>query len=70
MNWEAIKKCKEKGARFFDFNGVDHWKFKYGGVYYRQPRLVYTIYAWLVRARKLASDLYHKYRYKLVKIGI
>lgn len=70
MNWEAIKKCKERGARFFDFNGVDHWKFKYGGVYYRQPRLVYTKYNWLVKARKLASDLYHKYRYKLVKIGI
>lgn len=70
MNWEAIIRCKAKGAKFFDFNGVDHWKFKYGGVYYRQPRLVYTKYGWLVKARKTASDLYHKYRYQLVKIGI
>lgn len=70
MNWEALRKCKARGAKFFDFNGVDHWKFKYGGVYYKQPRLVYTKYEWLVKARKMASDLYHKYRYKLVKIGI
>lgn len=70
MNWEAIKRCKARGARFFDFNGVSHWKFKYGGTYYIQPRLVYMKYPWLAKARKTASNLYHKYRYKLVKLGV
>lgn len=67
MNWEAMLLCKARGARFFDLNGVDHWKFKYGGTYYRQPRLVYTKWQWLVNARREASRLYHKYRYKIVK---
>lgn len=70
MNWEAIKRCKARGARFFDFNGVSQWKFKYGGNYYIQPRLVYMKYQWLAGARKTASGLYHKFRYQLVKIGI
>jgi len=70
MNWEAIKRCKARGARFFDFNGVSQWKFKYGGTYYVQPRLVYMRYRWLVKARKTASDFYHKFRYKLVKLGV
>lgn len=70
MNWEAIKRCKTRGARFFDFNGVSNWKFKYGGTYYIQPRLVYMKYKWLVKARKTASELYHKYRYQLVKLGV
>ena len=70
MNWEAIRRCKARGARFFDFNGVSHWKFKYGGTCYIQPRLVYMKYPWLEKARKTASKLYHKYRYKLVKLGV
>lgn len=70
MNWEAIRRCKERGAKFFDFNGVSQWKFKYGGSYYAQPRLVYTKHKWLVKARKAASDFYHRYRYKLVRLGI
>lgn len=70
MNWEAIKRCKARGARFFDFNGVSKWKFKYGGALYVQPRLVYMRYEWLSKARKMASELYHKYRYQLVNIGI
>lgn len=70
MNWEAIRRCKARGARFFDFNGVAQWKFKYGGTYYIQPRLVYMKYKWLTGAREKASKLYHRYRYKLVKIGI
>lgn len=70
MNWEAIKRCKAKGARFFDFNGVSRWKFKYGGSYYVQPRLVYLRYKWLLKARKAASAIYHKYRYKLVKLSV
>jgi len=70
MNWEAILRCKARGAKFFDFNGVAHWKFKYGGSYYRQPRLIYTKYEWFVKARKMASKLYHKFRYQLVKLGI
>ena len=68
MTWEAMMLCKARGARFFDLNGVDHWKFKFGGAYYRQPRLVYTRWQWLAGARREASRLYHKYRYKLVKI--
>ena len=70
MNWEAIKRCKARGAHFFDFNGVSPWKFKYGGTYYIQPRLVYMKYSWLAKVRKTASELYHKYRYKLVKLGV
>lgn len=70
MNWEAIKRCKARGARFFDFNGVSQWKFKYGGTYYIQPRLVYMKRQWLAKARKTALGLYHRFRYQLVKIGI
>lgn len=70
MNWEAIKRCKARGARFFDFNGVSQWKFKYGGTYYIQPRLVYMKRQWLAKARKMALGLYHRFRYQLVKIGI
>lgn len=70
MNWEAIQRCKTRGAKFFDLNGVDHWKFKYGGSYYRQPRLIYAKFRWLIKMRKEASNLYHKHRYLLAKIGL
>lgn len=68
LMWEAIKRSKARGALFFNNSGVGPFKLKFGSIRRYKPRLFFPKYKWLVSARTLCFEIFHKYR-KMFSIG-
>ncbi|MBR0178468.1 MAG: GNAT family N-acetyltransferase [Bacteroidales bacterium] len=68
LMWEALVRCKARGARFFNMNGVMPYKLKYGTLRDFRPRLVFQKHNGLAVFRKFFKDIYHKLRFSLFKI--
>lgn len=68
IRWEALKRCKARGATFFNNNGVMEFKLKFGAFRDYRPRIVFAKHQWLSPIRKSFKDLYHKFRFKIDKI--
>lgn len=61
--WEAMKICKEKGAKWFNNSGCDKFKLKFGAERAYKPRIFFAKYNWLINARQIAFDIYHRNRW-------
>lgn len=68
--WESIKRSKAAGAKFFNTSGVEQFKLKFGSTRVWKPRLTFAKYSWLIPARKIAWDFYHRYRRLFAKKGM
>lgn len=68
IRWEAFKRCKERGAAFFNNNGCMDFKLKFGSLRDFRPRLVFQKHNGLAVFRKFFKDIYHKLRFSLFKI--
>lgn len=61
--WEAMKRCKEKGAKWFNNSGCGKFKLKFGAIREYKPRLFFAKYDCLISARQIAFNIYHKNRW-------
>ena len=68
IRWEAFKRCKAKGASFFNNNGCMDFKLKFGALRDYRPRIVFSRYKWLFPLRKFFKDLWHKLRFTIYKL--
>ena len=68
IRWEALKRCKERGAAFFNNNGVMSFKLKFGASRDYRPRLIFSKYKWLFPFRRFFKDLWHKTRFTFYKL--
>lgn len=68
IRWEAFKRCKERGAAFFNNNGCMDFKLKFGSLRDFRPRIVFQKHKGLAVFRKFFKDIYHKLRFSLFKI--
>lgn len=70
LMWESMKYCKAKGAKFFNHSGVGSFKLKFGTIRLWKPRLYFAKYAWLIPAREVCWDIYHRFRKLFAKKGL
>ncbi len=68
IRWEAFKRCKARGASFFNNNGCMPFKLKFGALRDYRPRIIFAKYRGLSFMRQFFKDLYHKFRFTLYKI--
>ena len=68
LMWEALIRCKARGARFFNMNGVMPYKMKYGTLRDYRPRIVLIKHKRLLLMRKFFKNIYHKFRFSLFKV--
>lgn len=73
IRWEAFKRCKERGALFFNNNGCMSFKLKFGAYRAYRPRIVFSKFRILFSLRKRAVSLFRKcinpLRYRLGLFG-
>ena len=62
MVLEAIRILHERGAGDLNFCGMANYKLKFGTKYAYVPRLIFTRYNWILRAKKIAKNLYYSTR--------
>lgn len=58
MVLEAIRILHERGAGDLNFCGMANYKLKFGTKYAYVPRLIFTRYNWILRAKEIAKNLY------------
>ena len=68
--WESIKRSKAAGAKFFNTSGVGSFKLKFGTTRLWKPRLIFAKWVWLIPARELAWNIYHRFRKVFAKRGM
>lgn len=68
IRWEAFKRCKARGASFFNNNGCMEFKLKFGVLRDFRPRIVFSRYKWLFPIRNFFKDLWQKIRFTVYKI--
>ena len=68
IRWEAFKRCKARGAAFFNNNGCMDFKLKFGAYRDFRPRLVFSKYKFAGVLRNFFKDLWHKSRFTIYKI--
>ena len=62
MVWEAIRALNERGAGDLNFCGMANYKLKFGTVYAFVPKLYFTKFEWVLRAKSFAKSLYYRSR--------
>ena len=68
IRWEAFKRCKARGATFFNNNGCMDFKLKFGALRDYRPRIVFSRHKWLFPLRKFFKNLWQKIRFTVYKI--
>lgn len=68
IRWEAFKRCKARGATFFNNNGCMDFKLKFGALRDYRPRIFFSKHKWLFPLRKFFKNLWQKLRFTLYKI--
>lgn len=68
IRWEAFKRCKQRGAAFFNNNGCMPFKLKFGALRDYRPRLIFSKYKGLPWLRKVFSKLYHRFRFSFSRL--
>ena len=67
IRWEALLRCKARGASLFNNNGVMPFKLKFGALRDYRPRIIFSRYPWLSPIRQFFKDVYHKFRFTIDK---
>lgn len=65
LRWEAMLRCKKRGATMINFCGTQAWKDKFGAVLTHTPRLIFCKYPVLIKLKKLAKSSYYLSRNKI-----
>lgn len=65
MVWEAMRIMNEKGAGELNFCGMANYKLKFGTVYAYVPRLIYSKYDCIYKAKNFAKKMYLRSRHLL-----
>lgn len=66
MVWEAMRLLNERGAGDLNFCGMANYKLKFGTMYAYVPRLVFTKYDWIYKAKHQMKRLYYSSRKLLI----
>jgi len=62
LRWEAMLRCKRRGATMINFCGTQAYKDKFGAILTHTPRLYYCKYPFLIRFKMFAKFLYYSTR--------
>jgi len=68
IRWEAFKRCKERGALFFNNNGCMPFKLKFGALRDFRPRIVFSKYKGLSSFKRLFGRLYRRFRFTYIRL--
>lgn len=70
MVWEAMRLANQRMGGVMNFCGMHSYKLKFGTVYAYVPRLIFTKYTWLRKAKIYAQRIYFFFRNSMVNVTL